>query len=348
MKFRREVPYLKAQCQRRGIHPPFDDPTADQLIPIIEDRLATHQKHFGRTCDPTSGYYTEWKYVNDDLQSFLTELRAAAGKNSAVSAAPLPKINSAAANSAATNPPKNISSENAGLSGSTVANQQPSAGSLPGFAGSDPGPARSGPASSGSDPLKPTNPVEPSNDDDEKAHHNAPQVEPQTAHDKNSDDGCAIEGELHDDAFEASLDLHSHLSGRSPLDELSFNEQNAILRLLDTYSAWRVVETLARPRPYGLNLKTSKSALNLFRKRFAKAKENAIKALQQSSIDDLMAKANESEDIFQAAVQRCLKTRLLTATSDPNSNLADINTLVLSLTRLRKQALAEQKQANGG
>jgi hypothetical protein len=137
--------------------------------------------------------------------------------------------------------------------------------------------------------------------------------------------------------------LQSYLSGRSPLDKLTSSEQHAIIRLLKDYPAWRVVEVLAQPRPHGLALKTSKSALNAFRERFDDAKESAVKAANQKAIDDLMAAANGSEDVFQTAVQRCLKSRLLTAASEPNAKLADIAALVLSLTRLRKQALAEQQ-----
>jgi hypothetical protein len=79
MQIDREVPFLKAECQRRGIHPPYDNPTAEQLIPFIEQHLATHQKHFGRNFEPSNGYRNEWEQTNTDLEQFLAQLRTAAG-----------------------------------------------------------------------------------------------------------------------------------------------------------------------------------------------------------------------------------------------------------------------------
>src|SRR5688572_15169688 len=38
----RGYPYLKALCNRRGIHIPADDPTPTQIIPIIQQRLDRH------------------------------------------------------------------------------------------------------------------------------------------------------------------------------------------------------------------------------------------------------------------------------------------------------------------
>lgn len=69
------MPPLKARCNQIGIHIPSRNPTAAEIIPYIEQRLADHQNHFAKTMDPSSGYYGEWKSVNDDLTKFLDELR---------------------------------------------------------------------------------------------------------------------------------------------------------------------------------------------------------------------------------------------------------------------------------
>src|SRR5207253_2594289 len=39
----REVPYLKAICNRRHIHTPGPNPSPSEIIPIIEQRLREHQ-----------------------------------------------------------------------------------------------------------------------------------------------------------------------------------------------------------------------------------------------------------------------------------------------------------------
>jgi hypothetical protein len=376
MQIQREVPYLKAECQRRGIHPPYDNPTAAQLIPIIEERLAIHAKHFGRTFDPSSGYYGEWKLINDDLERFLAELNTRAGVgrptlsqraasvNNAPTNPPPSSVPTAAENASPqkptptpTSPPKNILVENAGLSGSTVANQQPAAESEAGPGWPEAGPTGSGPASTGSgqpktakqkpdDPPKKGEANKPIDDEQEDEEEEEEEdFDEDDADEEDAEEEFNIKDYLDEESIEASLDLQSHLTGRSPLDKLTVREQKAIVRLLKDYPAWRVVEVLAQPRPHGFNLRTSKSAINAFRERFEDAKEKAAKDANQKAIDELMAAANTSDDVFQTAVQRCIKSRLLTAASDPNSNLTAISALVLSLTRLRKQAFAEQKQS---
>jgi hypothetical protein len=381
MQIQSEIPHFKAQCNRRAIHVPGDDPTPEQIIPIIEQRLAAHQNHRSRNTNPWTGDYAEWKARHDDLTEFLAELRAAAEKADsekgrarcpqragAAALQPLPQqINSDAASviNAPTpppaDPPKNISAQNAGLSGSTIDNQQPSAGSDPGPAGSMPGFAGPVPVPAGSEPppapsTHPQSPsktnadtrqsneeVPPSKPNEHEHQKEQPQEQPQPKTDPHKQ--IKIEDYLQGDSIEAALDLQSHLAGRSPLDNLPPNEQQAIVRLLKDYQAWRVLEVVQQPRPIGLGIRTSKTALNLFARRFKDAKEEAIKAANQKAIDDLMAAANASDDIFQTAVQRCIKSRLLTAASEPNSDLEAISALVLSLTRLRKQALAEQNKS---
>ena len=107
-----------------------------------------------------------------------------------------------------------------------------------------------------------------------------------------------------------------------------------------------MAEVIAEPPPIGFGVKTSQASLYRFRDRYKQAKGQSQKTQHAKAIEDLMAKANDTEDVFQAAVQRLLKTRLLTTTSEPSSDLAAIHSLINSLTKLRKQTLAERKQSH--
>src|SRR3954464_13705863 len=84
-----EISPLKARCNRMAIHVPGDNPTPAQIIPIIEQRLAAHQKHIAKTCNPWTGDFIEWKNINDPYHEFLTDLRAA---QAAKSITPIPPI----------------------------------------------------------------------------------------------------------------------------------------------------------------------------------------------------------------------------------------------------------------
>lgn len=151
---------------------------------------------------------------------------------------------------------------------------------------------------------------------------------------------------LGDEPLDAALDLREYLSGRSPLDKLQPNEQHAILRLLEDHEPEHIAEVLAEPPPIGFGIQTSRPALYRFRNRCDRARDEACKAQHAKAVNDLIAKANDSEDAFQAAVQRVLKARLLNTTTEPNADLNTIDALITSLTKLRKQNLAERKQAH--
>jgi len=74
------------------------------------------------------------------------------------------------------------------------------------------------------------------------------------------------------------------------------------------------------------------------------AGKKRLNADTDNATKELIAKAHESDEAFQAAVQRCIKTRLLNVTSAPHASLDAIDSMITSLTKLRKQTLAERKQ----
>jgi hypothetical protein len=324
-----ELPPLKARCNELGIHIPAHNPTAAQIIPCAQERLADHQKHFAKTMDPSTGYYREWKSLNDDLTDFLKELGATQPKTMP----PIPPISfTPPAVPPAPTHQNNFSPQNPPQSGSTPEHQHStpksevgsgeslvgSAGFVVGFGGFKPTSSESNPSKKSSAPA---------------------QSDAAT-----KDEPFDIRQHLDDASMRVCEDLQEFLSGRSPIDNLTPQQQNVILRLLEEHNAARVAEVLAQPEPYGMNFKTSDSSLNRFRDRIRLAEKKRLNSDQEAATKELIAKAHDSDEAFQAAVQRFIKTRLLNATASSHSSLDAIDSMITSLTKLRKQTLAERKQ----
>src|ERR1041385_4850364 len=72
----REVPYLKARCNRMGIHIPSPNPPPPEIIPYIERRLYEHNKRRSMFLSDCSGDYFEWKAIKEDLEEFISYLRS--------------------------------------------------------------------------------------------------------------------------------------------------------------------------------------------------------------------------------------------------------------------------------
>jgi hypothetical protein len=88
----REIPYLKALCNRRHIYVPGPNPTPAQIIPIIEQRLRDHERSCPDPRFPINDLAIEWKAIHTDLYEFLTELQQLAPPPSIKS---IPSISSA-------------------------------------------------------------------------------------------------------------------------------------------------------------------------------------------------------------------------------------------------------------
>jgi hypothetical protein len=72
----REVPYLKALCNRRHIHTPGRRPTPEQIIPIVQQILDAHIPKLPRNLTKTCDIYLEWRLIRDDLTDFLKDLHS--------------------------------------------------------------------------------------------------------------------------------------------------------------------------------------------------------------------------------------------------------------------------------
>jgi hypothetical protein len=211
------------------------------------------------------------------------------------------------------NPPSRPTS-----SGSEVANQQQPGGSDGGSGGSDPLASESNPLTAGSNPPGPTN---------------EPAIPPDIEYD-----------DVKDNLLGPAIDLQEHLSDRSPFAKLTLRQQQAILKLLEDYRTEHVVQLLLEPPPIGMDFRTSESALNRFRRKcqnppiprdiHAESKTRASAALQSTSADG---------ETFEEAAERLLQVRLLKAAEDEKSTPDEIETLVSSLARLRKE---RERRAN--
>ena len=353
-----EISPLKARLNRMAIHVPGNFPTPAEVIPIIEARLAAHMKHISRTASSTSGDYVEWKQIHDAYAELLTDLRIAEEQGRATRSAravsapgavenpksgcvqtapqknhvspisPIPPINSPAPTHQ-----NNFSPQNPPQSGSTLHHQHPTVKTELGFGGSLVGSAGFVVGSGG---FKPTS-----------TESNPPkQTSAPAQSDAAKDQPFDIREHLDAASLRVCEDFQEFLSGRSPIDNLTPQQQNVILLLLEEHNAARVAEVLAQPEPYGMNFKTSDSSLNRFRERIRDAEKKRLNADAETATKELIAKAHESDEAFQAAVQRFIKTRLLNATSSAHSSLDAIDSMITSLTKLRKQTLAERKQSH--
>jgi hypothetical protein len=373
----REVPYLKAEASRRGVHIAAHHPTAPDLIPLIEQRLADHQNHFARTMDPSSGYYTEWKTTHDDLTQFLRELEVqksrvrhevplSLSQPDAVAlhepalrtqsadddtSAPQPtratnQNNSPRANTGQTEEPIPLQQNpNWPDSGQTVAN---TGQAWPNAGHEWPDPCQPLPNAGHSSP--PAEALAGATNDDREHDDDENEEEENDAEDKEDQDDLDIQAELagyanHAELMaEAAADLQAALNKRNKFDALSPDAQAAIITLLDKYDSRHVARLLIKPPPIGMSFKISKSGLNYFRRRFEKTQAQRRANENAKAAADLLDRSEDPDKAFQNTLERLLRLRALTTMSDPNAPLETIDALVNSLTKLRKQSLAERKQ----
>jgi len=357
-----ELPPFKARCERMGIHIPTRNPAPAEIIAYLEKRMAGHQNHFAKNMDPSSGFHLEWKSVNDDLIDFLKQLRPAAGISLvAPPSVPHPSSHPAAQwpqpapkNQSPSSSPNQTHSRQDDLppkksppSDSTVANQQPTGESKVNPSDSNVNPSAS---TAKTNDFKMT-PGASQNTSDASTSKKPAATSPSTASQTKSPTPPAekpfdIREHLDAASLRVCYDLQEYLSGRSPLDALTPQQQNAIILLLEDYSAERVASVLAQPEPYGFNLKTSDSAVIRFKKRLARAEKKYIASLDDIALQQIMANAHQSEEAFQTAVQRLIKIRLLNAANNPLASADTLDALITSLNKLRKQTLAERKQTH--
>jgi hypothetical protein len=291
--------------------------------------------HVGRTMNPWTGDYVEWKDRYDAYHELLADLWVAQEQERTPSVAHVDAQQPTKASDSSNNdffPKKPVQSD------SSVVNQQ-----------------RSGDSKvirSDSEVISDDSKVIPcdsqiTSSDSESLQHRAAHADGATDPDRSSagaSPSIDITKYFDRDDVQVALDLQDHLSGRSPLDHVPANHQQAIILLLEDHPAWRVAKVIAQPVPHGLAIQVTAVTLNRFRRRYNAAKDEHLKQQTLKASHELIAQANGSDDTFQAALQRLMKIRLLSVTSNPNACVDQIDSLITSLTKLRKQSLAERKQ----
>jgi hypothetical protein len=347
----REVPYLKARCNRMGIHIPNPNPLPPEIIPYIERRLAEHNKRRAMFLSDRSGDYFEWKAIQEDLEQFISYLDS------------LNPVN-------LVNPLQNPSSEQAD-------DTEPKS-NHPGLKPNHPEPK---PAQNRTDSepkaaqnrtetepkvenaaQAPANPPLPKSQNPKTPEPTEPAPETVQQYlvrlrDENPD--MSIE-QLQDLASKTLLpkpeesnlreygSIYFDIYGpakRVRIDKLSPYVQLQFIQMLEDFSLQRIQRQLMLPPPFGLYLIVSKSALRRFKIRYhaSEAKRNR-RALRQQ-IEALLTQPDLSDAEFARATDQLLKLRLLESGLKPDPDLTETKTLIDMLEKIRAGKIAERKIA---
>ena len=334
-----EISPLKARLNRMAIHVPGNFPTPAEVIPIIEARLAAHMKHISRTASSTSGDFVEWKQIHDAYTELLTDLRPAEKQFFAENSARNSELPPSERDPKCT---ESVRKCTTGVRQETIGAQSDTNGARHETIGAQKCTTIPQDLDDDEDELDEENRLENNEDEDEAS---------------DDEDEAQLEADLEaelagfeNDAqrmAEAAEDLKAELNRRNRFDRLTAEQQAAIVALLDSnHSLATVVRLIAKPTPPGMNFKISKSGLAKFAKRY-KTRESERRRIQNAQASaDLLDKSQDPDKAFQTALERLLRLRLLTTSSEPDAPLETIDALTTILLKIRKQALAERKQTH--
>ncbi len=359
---------LKILCNRARICPPGGRcPTLPDAINYVENILQQHRKHRSGQMNPWTGDYCEWKSRLDELEETLRLFRElqniiAPKKVSHLEQKNIIESNRYKISQHAPNkqdPTDSAGGTKVGQSGTpaqTTGTKLGQPGTNAGQCGTQPGhPTESikskpsmqsipEPESETNDAIEDDetpNEVEDAEDDTEEEYEPTEEEKEQDEIDTESlfDDFPDDESRI----AAASEEFHQQVAGRSKFDQLSYEQQRAIIEIRKTVSVRATVKLLALPPPVGLNFKTDKSSLQRFTASWPE-RENRRRFQEAKIAADAVLNSKSPHPAFQDATEKLIKTRLLITASDPKANLQEVSALVLNITRLRRQALAEQKQ----
>jgi hypothetical protein len=142
--------------------------------------------------------------------------------------------------------------------------------------------------------------------------------------------------------IDAATDLHYQRKGRSPFDKLSPQDQAVLIDLFDKHHWQAVLKAIAQPPPIGFGVKVGKSALYDFHRRYT---DRRHKEEIQASVD-LINKSSDPTQAFAQTFERLVQIKALSLASDPGNSLDIFDTVITCVNKLRKQSLAERKQAH--
>lgn len=131
----------------------------------------------------------------------------------------------------------------------------------------------------------------------------------------------------------------------SKLGRLSQEDRATVIQLCDQHPYEHVVELLALPRPEGLGLSTSKSALSRFYNQYHRDTQDQFATIQLAQTTEPDFEKNEK--IYLAATIAVLQQRIFRALSN-RQPFSEIAPMFRAMLELRHEYLALRKQSHSG
>lgn len=130
---------------------------------------------------------------------------------------------------------------------------------------------------------------------------------------------------------------------RSPLDRLPASEQHFIMELLQEYTYEQTRAILGRPKPLGLGISPSISALHGFYYRWRNDDLAERLDMLDEQVAYIQAVAGNNDENFVKSSVHLLKRRLLETSISPTSKTAELRALFGILDRIKNTELAERR-----
>jgi hypothetical protein len=130
---------------------------------------------------------------------------------------------------------------------------------------------------------------------------------------------------------------------RSPLDRLPPNDQRLILNLLNEHTYEETRAILRSPRPLGLSINPSLSALHGFYYRWRNNDLAERLDMLDEQVAYIQAIAGHNDENFVQSSVHLLKRRLLETSISPTSKTAELRMLFGILDRMKNTELAERR-----
>ena len=346
----REVPYLKARCNRMGIHIPSPNPPPPEIIPYIERRLYEHNKRRSMFLSDCSGDYFEWKAIKEDLEEFISYLRSLNPVNHVN-----PLQNPSSEHRHKTEPKPDGNGTTLQTNDSERTKNEPEADQKrtetePKVENAAQAPAN--PPVLNSQKLKlpePGEPTEPAPETvqqylirlrDENPDMSLQQLQDlasKTILPKPEDSNLREYGSIYFDIYGPAK--------RARLDQLHPEVQQGLLLMLEDLSLQKLQRKLALPPPFGLYIMVSKSALRRFKIRHHTLETKRNRRSLHKQIQAVLTQPDLSDADFARVTDQLLKLRLVESGLKPDPDLAETKSLIDMIEKIRAGKLAERKIA---
>ena len=328
------VESLLAEARRHGfnIHGGFHPCI---LIPHIEARLERHRAE-KPSCSETSQAYTEWNEVRERLDEFLAFLKTLPDRlpyeKSLAKSPTSPRANSELAELKAQ--VEKILSENA--ENAEVPEHQPDP-TVP-----HPSTTRRSPVpdpSTNASSAFPNASADATGPDTISA-SSADFTQP--SYDESEDYLPIVKAAKGRAAYLAEL-LRESVAGKSPIDDLPPERQEALYQLIQHTPLTVAVKMIAAPEPTGWNFKTSDSSLRRFNERYRKKAEAAQNAKALAEACETIQQNGGDEQACMDATRRLLKIKLYKNAAEPDGSFEKIELIMRLLDRQRRTDILERR-----